>query len=148
MVRGITDIKRFCQQRSWASPQTGLRNGASIVMGTSFGSSVFLFQMLSRIIRFSRVVLVSVTGGLLSLFGAVALGKLSTRSDIPEVYTLVCAWPTVNPWGSKDLANHKIGRGIGRFGTGTMDSPISLDRPSSPADVIQHVVQLFPIRMK
>lgn len=55
-----------------------LRDAIAIVAGTIIGSGIFLVpgNIASQLSSFSAVILVWVTGGLLSLFGALALGEL------------------------------------------------------------------------
>lgn len=57
-----------------------LRDAVAIVAGTIIGSGIFLVpgNIASQLSSFSAVILVWLTGGLLSLFGALALGELGT----------------------------------------------------------------------
>src|SRR5580704_4211740 len=58
--------------------ELGLRDATAIVAGTIIGSGVFLipYSVANQVSSFSAVLLVWVVGGLLSLFGALALGEL------------------------------------------------------------------------
>src|ERR1700735_919062 len=55
-----------------------LRDATAIVAGTVIGSGIFLipYSVANELSSFSAVLLVWVVGGLLSLFGALALGEL------------------------------------------------------------------------
>ena len=55
-----------------------LRDATAIVAGTIIGSGIFLipYSVANQLSSFSAVLLVWVVGGLLSLFGALALGEL------------------------------------------------------------------------
>lgn len=57
-----------------------LRDAVAIVAGTIIGSGIFLVpgNIASQLSSFSAVILVWLAGGLLSLFGALALGELGT----------------------------------------------------------------------
>src|SRR5580698_3538603 len=58
--------------------ELGLRDAVAIVAGTVIGSGIFLVpnSVASQLSSLSGVLLVWITGGLLSLFGALALGEL------------------------------------------------------------------------
>jgi basic amino acid/polyamine antiporter, APA family len=58
--------------------ELSLRDATAIVAGTVIGSGIFLvpYSVANRLSSFSAVLLVWVGGGLLSLFGALALGEL------------------------------------------------------------------------
>src|ERR1700693_4414476 len=58
--------------------ELSLRDATAIVAGTVIGSGIFLipYSVANQLSSFSAVLLVWVVGGLLSLFGALALGEL------------------------------------------------------------------------
>jgi APA family basic amino acid/polyamine antiporter len=114
--------------------ELGLRDATAIVAGTIIGSGVFLipYSVANQVSSFSAVLLVWVVGGLLSLFGALALGELGA------------AFPRAG--GLYVYLRHAYGRPIGfLYGWGLLTLIHSGSIATLAVAFRNYLAQIFPL---